>query len=139
MAAALAAAITLAWVVEWWLSANAYAYEVVVRRDDSVLATFGFDELKTFEQGHIVVLGKRESGPSVLTVLQHAGVESFESIRVVGPGIRDDGDLSLASEEVTPGVLLDLANRGTVKIVGPAIAWDDRVRDVTEIIVEGGE
>jgi hypothetical protein len=37
---------------------------------------------------------------------------------------------------VTDEVLLDIANRGTVKVVGPDISWDDRVRDVTEIVVE---
>jgi hypothetical protein len=47
--------------------------------------------------------------------------------------------LVLTAAEVSEDVILDIANRGTVKIVGPRIAWDDRVRDVTDIIVEGAQ
>lgn len=139
VAAALAAAIALAWALEWWISSAGIDYEVVVRRGDTVIARFDIERLKSLEQSSIVVLGKSETGPSVLTVLDDAGVAEFDSIRVIGPGVRDDGEIFLKSEEVTASVLLDVANRGTVKIVGPDISWDDRVRDVTEIVVEGGK
>lgn len=139
MAAALAAAIALAWVAEWWVSNHGTSYEVVVRRGDAVLARYDLEEMKAFPQSTIRALGKVETGPTLLSVLSDAGVEEFETVRVLGPGVRDDGEILLRSEEITPGVLLDIAERGTIKVVGPAMEWDDRVRDITEIVVEGGE
>ncbi len=138
MAVALAAAITLAFAAQWWSSAHGAPYRVVVRRGDEVLATYDLPALEAFDQTKVEILGKTEEGPSLTTVLKDAGVERFDSIRVIGPGVRDDGEAVLSSKEVTPGVLLDVSNRGTVKLVGPAMAWSDRVRDVTDIIVDGG-
>lgn len=139
VAAALAAAIALAWGVEWWVSSHTPGYTVEVRRGEDVLAVYDLAELQAMPQVTVNALGKTESGPSLQTVLDAAHAGAYESVRVLGPGVRDDGELSLESSEVTPGVLLDVSNRGTVKIVGPAMAWDDRVRDVTDIVVEGGE
>lgn len=139
VAAALAAAIALAWGIQWWVSAQGTHYRVVVRRGDEVLAAYDLDALESFEQTSVVALGKTETGPSLLTVLADAGVGSFDSLEVIGSGVRDDGELTLASQEVTPGVLLDIAERGTAKVVGPDMAWEDRVRDVTDIVVSGGD
>jgi len=139
VAAALAAAIALAWGVEWWVSSHAAEYTVEVRRGDDVLAVYDLEELQAMPQMTVSALGKAESGPSLNSVLDAAGVAQYDSVRVIGPAVRDDGELRLESSEVTPGVLLDVSNRGTVKIVGPDMAWDDRVRDVTDIVVEGGE
>jgi len=139
VAAALAAAIALAWATEWWVSNNGADYEVVVRQGDEVLARYDLEDMKAFPQSTVRALGKVETGPTLLSVLSDAGVEEFEAIRVIGPGVRDDGEIVLPSSEITPGVLLDIAERGTVKVVGPAMDWDDRVRDITDIVVEGGE
>jgi len=57
-------------------------------------------------------------------------------LTVRGPGVRDDGLLVLERDQLTGDVVLDFANRGTVKIAGPDIAWADRVRDITELEVE---
>jgi hypothetical protein len=50
-------------------------------------------------------------------------------------GIRDEGRLVLAAAELDDRVLLDFAERGTVKIVSPELSWRERVRDVVEIAV----
>ena len=50
-------------------------------------------------------------------------------------GIRDEGYITLTRSQVRPDVLLDFAERGTVKLVSPRLAWEDRVRDVTGIEV----
>jgi len=138
VAAALAAAIALAWVTEWWVSEHGTRYEVVVRRGDAVLAVYDLDDMRALPQSTVKALGKVETGPTLLSVLEESGVSRFETLQVLGAGVRDDGEVVLSSSEVTPGVLLDIAERGTVKVVGPDMTWDDRVRDVTDIVVEGG-
>ncbi|MDO8847318.1 MAG: hypothetical protein Q7W51_02870 [Coriobacteriia bacterium] len=111
-------------------------YVVVVIRDGEVLEQFTMDDIRDFDMATIEVLGKIEEGPTLLAVLEAAGVTDFERVHIGGMGIRDDGSIVLTRAEVTDEVLLDIANRGTVKVVGPDIAWEDRVRDVTEIVVE---
>lgn len=111
-------------------------YVVVVIRDGEVLEQFTMDDMRDFDMATVEVLGKTEEGPTLLAVLEAAGVTEFSRVYIGGMGIRDDGSIMLTRAEVTDDVLLDIANRGTVKIVGPAIAWEDRVRDVTEIVVE---
>lgn len=111
-------------------------YVVVVIRDGKVLERFTMDDIRDFEMTTVEILGKTEEGPKLLAVLEAAGVTEFSRVHIGGMGIRDDGSITLTRAEVTDEVLLDIANRGTVKVVGPAIAWDDRVRDVTEIVIE---
>ncbi len=111
-------------------------YVVVVIRDGEVLERFTMDDIRDFDMATVEVLGKFEEGPTLLAVLESAGVTDFERVHIGGMGIRDDGSITLTRAEVTDEVLLDIANRGTVKVVGPDIAWEDRVRDVTEIVVE---
>jgi hypothetical protein len=111
-------------------------YVVVVIRDGDVLERFTMEEIRAFDTARVEVLGKTEEGPTLLSVLEAAGVTDFSRVHIGGMGIRDDGAITLTRAEVDDDVLLGIANRGTVKVVGPDIAWEDRVRDVTEIVVE---
>lgn len=111
-------------------------YVVVVIRDGEVLERFTMDDMRDLDMATVEVLGKTEEGPTLLAVLKAAGVTEFSRVYIGGMGIRDDGSIVLTRAQVTGEVLLDIANRGTVKVVGPDIAWEDRVRDVTEIVVE---
>ena len=79
--------------------------------------------------------GQDETGPTLLSVLHAAGIDSFASVTVVGLGARDSGTLELRRAQVDEDVLLDIAKRGTVKVCGPDISWSARVRDVTELSV----
>lgn len=111
-------------------------YAVVVIRDGEVLERFTIDDIRDLDMATVTVLGKIEQGPTLLSVLEAAGVTDFAMIHIGGMGIRDDGSITLSRAEIDDEVLLDIANRGTVKIVGPDIEWEDRVRDVTEMVVE---
>lgn len=114
-------------------------YEVRVLDGTRLLASYSVEELEALGIEKIVVAGKTEQGPSLVRVLQESGVGSYDRLVIRGAGVRDDGEIVLAADEVTPDVIFDVANRGTVKVVGPDIAYDDRVRDVTDIVVEGME
>jgi len=141
LAAVLALLVVAAVGIEALMSSRtsgpgAGGYAVIVVRDDDVLARFNLEDLERLDEATIIVDGEEQRGPTILSVLDEAGVDHFERIRITGMGIRDDGDLTLERDDVTGEFLLDFSRRGTVKIVSPGMAWEDRVRDVTEIVVE---
>jgi hypothetical protein len=128
--------------------AGAYAFEhrftpskgepggsVSVVEGPTTLRDFTVDELQALGTRRVVMQGRPEEGPPLLSVLSAAGVDEFASITVVGVGARDSGRLTLPRKAIDRDVLLDIANRGTTKICGPKIAYDRRVRDVLRIEV----
>ena len=117
------------------ISGSASAYRVKVTRQGEELASFDLVALQAVGMKKVVVQGGTEQGPAVLDVLRKAGVTQFRSITVLGTGQRDSGRIQLQSSEIGPETVLDIAKRGTVKIAGPTIPRDKRVRDVTEIQV----
>jgi len=136
LGATLVLLVAVAWTAASLL-APTEAYEVRVSDGSRELASFTTEGLEALGIVKIVALGKSEEGPSLLRVLEASGVDSFDRVVIKGAGVRDDGEIVLSADDVTQDVILDIANRGTVKVVGPAIAYADRVRDVTEIVVEG--
>jgi hypothetical protein len=111
-------------------------YAIVVIREGTILARFTVNDLKEIGFVVVVIQGKPQDGPRLLSVLTAAGVDDFDRVRVSGMGVRDSGAITLRRDQISENVVLDLATRGTVKVVGPDIEWEDRVRDVTEIVVE---
>jgi len=111
------------------------AYRVRVTRDGRELASFDIAQLQAVGSKTVTVQGGVEQGPPLLDVLKRAGVTTFSAVTILGSGQRDSGRLVLVSADVGPDTVLDVAKRGTVKVAGPAIPRDKRVRDVMEIQV----
>jgi hypothetical protein len=111
-------------------------YAVVIVRDGKELGAFTLEDLKDIGYVKETIDGDLQEGPRLLDVLAEAGVRDFETLTIAGMGIRDDGLITLTRDQVSERVLLDVAIRGTVKVVGPGIEWGDRVRDVTQIEVQ---
>ncbi|MDY0340047.1 MAG: hypothetical protein RBS17_02375 [Coriobacteriia bacterium] len=132
----LLAIIAAAWGTQLLLTSPEDIAPLQVTREGTVLAEYSMEELRDFPSRSFTQFGKSEEGSGVLDVLAKAGVTEFERLTVYGLGIRDDGVLVLTRDQVAEDVLLDFANRGTVKIAGPDIEWGDRVRDVTILEVE---
>ncbi len=138
LGAALVLLVVAAWAAASFLTPKD-PYEIRVLDGSTVLASYTVEKLQGLGMEKIIALGKPEEGPSLTRVLEESGVTSYSRVIIRGAGVRDDGEIVLTAEEVSHDVILDIANRGTVKVVGPDIAWDDRVRDVTEIVVEGAK
>ena len=141
VALALVAGVTAAWFLENRVSPPAAsgatgAYHVRVTRDGRELASFDIAALKAVGMKKVVVQGGTEEGPELLEVLRRAGITQFTSLTLLGVGRRDSGRLVLSASEVGPETVLDIAKRGTVKVAGPSIPRDKRVRDITEIQVK---
>lgn len=107
-----------------------YLFQVITPEGRSV--GFTADELRQLPLASIKVEGKPEEGPVLLDVLQGAGVEEFKQVTLSGGG----SSLTLARQQITPEVILDFANRGTVKLAAPHVPKKDWVKDITEIKVE---
>ena len=70
-------------------------------------------------------------GSALKTGLAAAGVAEFNEVIVSGP----KSSQTLTREQVDEQTVLDLTNRGTVKLAGPALAKVDWVKDVDLIVV----
>ncbi len=143
-AAALLLVVAAAWAAERQIAGGASGddgppvsvYSVVVTRDGELLRTFAVADLEALPTVSITAEGKAQEGPSLLAVLEAAGVgDDFSEVEITGMGVRDGGHLVLTAEKVDARVVLDFAERGTVKIVSPELSWRERVRDVVEIAV----
>lgn len=136
----LIASVAAAWVLENRVvppssAATPGAYHVTVTRDGRELASYDLEQLRAIGVKRVVVQGGVEEGPALLDVLAESGVTEFDGLTILGPGRRDTGRLELDGGDVGPDTVLDIAKRGTVKIAGPSIPRDERVRDITEIQV----
>jgi hypothetical protein len=116
-------------------SASPSSYRVRITRDGRELASFDLAALQAIGVRSVVVQGGSEQGPALLDVLRKAGADSFSAVTVIGAGTHDKGRLDLAAADIGPDTVLDVAKRGTVKIAGPRIPRDKRVRDIKEIQV----
>lgn len=94
--------------------------------------TFTASELRELPLTSIMVEGKAEEGPALIEVLRKAGVGEFKQVTLMGDG----APLTLTREQVTSEVILDLTNRGTVKLAAPNVPKNDWVKDITRIRVE---
>jgi hypothetical protein len=130
----------------WWFESSASSatpsapgapsgYAVKVTRDGRLLASYDLAQLQAIGTRSVVVQGGTETGPQLLAVLERAGADGFESVTIIGAGTRDDGRLVLAASDIGPDTVLDIAKRGTVKVAGPNIPREERVRDIVEIQV----
>lgn len=143
-AAALLLVVAAAWAAERQIAAGDASgdgpppsvYRVAVTRDGELLRTFAVAELEALPAISLTAEGKAQQGPTLLSVLEAAGVgRDFNEIEITGMGLRDGGRLLLTAAQVDDSVVLDFAERGTVKLVSPELSWRERVRDVVEIAV----
>lgn len=138
----LVAVVALAWAVDLYVSRTSAAagtgYHVTVEHDGAQLRSFSFADLKGLGTRRVLMQGQYETGPPLLRVLKAAGVTQFTGVTIIGSGVLGSGGsgrLDLARSAIDNDVLLDLASRGTVKVCGPRITRDQRVRDIVKIVV----
>ena len=122
-------------VERWYASGHEQEYRMAVTRDGKTLRTFTIEELQALGMKTVKMQGLTESGPTLLSVLDASGVETFTAVVVTGLGARDSGRIELKRSEIDDRVLLDIARRGTAKVCGPGIVYVRRVRDVKVVAV----
>lgn len=103
-----------------------------VTRPDGSVKVITVAELRQLPIVTIMADGKPQEGPTLQAVLTAAGVNDFTAVTVVGR----EGSMTLTRAEVLPDVVLDFANRGTVKLISPRISLPSPVQDVSDIQVK---
>lgn len=132
-AVALVAAVAVAWVID--LRTDDSVYHIDVVDHGKVIRTFDIKDINVMPVRKVRMQGQMQEGPSLLELLDLAGVDDFNEVTVRGSGARDSGLIVLKRSQVDGDVLLDVASRGTAKICGTDISWKNRVRDVERIEV----
>jgi hypothetical protein len=79
--------------------------------------------------------GDTQSGPRLLDVLAASGVEDWQTAEVIGlgEGRTFEVGLDIAAADTDENWILDVTNKGTLKLAAEALARDQWVRDVGEI------
>jgi hypothetical protein len=79
--------------------------------------------------------GDTQSGPRLLDVLAASGVEEWQTAEVIGmgEGRTFEVGLDVAAADADEDWVLDVTNRGTLKLAAEALARNQWVRDVGEI------
>ena len=103
-----------------------------VVRPDGTAVPFGVAELQKLQLVTIMSDSQPQEGPSLGAVLAAAGVETYTRVTITGA----DGTRTFNAADVTPDLILDFNDRGSVKLVSPTLAKADRLRDITRIEVQ---
>lgn len=79
--------------------------------------------------------GDIQSGPRLLDVLASSGVDEWQTAEVIGmgEGRTFEVGLDIAAADADEDWILDVTNRGTLKLAAEALAREQWVRDVGEI------
>jgi len=114
------------------------ADDVVLRisQGGQVLADWTLDDLNTAVSfTEFDLEGSTQNGPLLLDVLAAAGVTSWERAEVIGwgEGRAFEVGLEIEAGDVDGGWILDVTNRGTVKLAADDLPKQQWVRDVAEI------
>jgi hypothetical protein len=83
----------------------------------------------------LTIDGDEQSGPLLIDVLAASGVDGWEQAEVLGKGEGRSFDVGVEIEAnaVDDGWILDVTNRGTLKLAAEALPREQWVRDVGEI------
>ena len=103
-----------------------------VIKPDGTKVGVTLENLKTLPLKQVTAEGKVEEGPSLLDVLNVAGVTDFTEVSLTG----SSSPVTLTREQVDDNTILDFTNHGTVKLATIHIPKADWTKDVAEITVK---
>ena len=117
---------------------NDTGYQIKFFLNDNHVASLGLTELHTLPDVTLTMAGKSETGPTLSSVLELAGIKEFSDVKVSGmlKGRLATGELTLKQSEVTDEVILSYNNQGKTKLCGVQIPDTSWIIDVVEIRAE---
>ncbi len=113
-------------------------YALRVTEGGKVLAGLSLQDIEKLPSLKLTADGKAQEGPTLLSVLNRAGVTDFKRVIVVGVqrGRIHSASLPLDRAKVTDRVILDVNKRGQTKLASPGIPSELWIVDVGELEVE---
>ena len=113
---------------------------LTVYQGDTVMRAWTLEELRqAVAFADVDIDGRVQSGPLLVDVLDASGVTAWSSGEVLGKGEGRAFDVGVDIEaaNVVEGWVLDVTNRGTLKLAADDLPQDRWVRDVGEIRLDG--
>jgi hypothetical protein len=113
-------------------------YTIKVFSNDEQIASLSLDDVLKLQQVAETADGKEQEGPTLLSVLELAGVREFSEVKVEGltKGRIASAELILSKGQITDRVILDRTNKGTTKLCSPDIAANNWIIDVDKLVVK---
>jgi hypothetical protein len=113
-------------------------YTIKVFLNDTQIASLSLDDLLNLPQVNINAADRDQEGPTLLSALALAGVQNFSQVTATGmtQGRIAVAEITLTRNEIDDEVILDITNRGTAKLCGPDIDFNNWIRDVDKLAVK---
>jgi tungstate transport system substrate-binding protein len=113
-------------------------YTIKITQGSQTLLNLSVADLDGFPAVSITADGKDYSGPSLISLLNQAGITNFSKITIAGysKGRVATAELALTQAELTEQTILRKTNQNTFSMASPDIDANSWVIDVTEIKVE---
>ncbi len=110
------------------------SYAVIVVFKGKTVASFGFADLQALPRTGV----EGQEGPTLLSVLDNAGIKEFSKVTVkgMGPGRTGPAKAELSRDQLSKSLILDFTKQGTVKLAGDSLPRESWVIDVTQIVVD---
>lgn len=107
-------------------------YQLQILFDKQPYRSFTLKEIKSMPAESFVMDGKIESGPSLASLLAFSGIQTYFKIEVMNEAYEL---IEFSAEQDLKTIILDITNRGNVKIASKNIAKKDWMKDITTIAV----
>jgi hypothetical protein len=105
-------------------------YFVKVIQNQQLIKSYRLDDIKKMPVHSFVKDGIIESGPTLAYLLEDAGIKSFTSITLKNA----KGEFYKIQSSM--GEIIDITNRGSIKLASENIAKNKWLKDIIEISVE---
>lgn len=103
----------------------------IIRADGSTFDVT-VDAIKTLSVAQVTAEGRVEEGPLLKDVLALAGVTEFTEVTLTGSA----SPVTLTFEQVDENTILDLTNRGTLKLASTYVPKENWTKDISQITVK---
>jgi hypothetical protein len=113
-------------------------YFIAVQYKDKQPVYITLDDLKQLPQVTVTSAGNAQNGPTLLSVLQKAGIIDFSELSAYGlsRGRIAAAQITLTREQIDESVVLDLNNRGKSKLSGVNIPQDNWIIDLEKLEIK---
>jgi len=103
------------------------SYNLVVVQNQQPIKAYTIKMIQKMPSKSFILDGKVESGPTLAVLLEDAGIKEFSEIFVKN----DAGEYFQTKNPEK--YILDITNRGTVKLASEELSKDQWLKDITEI------
>jgi hypothetical protein len=121
--------VSLSWLISCQSIKNPYGLMVV--QNQQPIKTFTIEMIQKLPAKSFIMDGKLESGPTVASLLENAGIKDFVEISI------KNGSGESFQTKTPEKFILDITNRGTVKLASEELSKEKWLKDVTEIEIIG--